>query len=240
MSITLITYNGQTVTPKSDAIFHDSVQRSGIFRGCGITYIGSNRLQVAAGYGIIKGRQFEIDQEELTASMPASGTLKGRVYIHMDLGAETPIEIRVVTAATLPALVTEEDCNYTNGIYDLELATFTASATDITELTDVSQQILPGGSSALRRIVLPSTGWSSSTVTIDGGVYHTQTVTVNEIYSESPIISIGAAGTLPTEVEEAAYAMINAATADVDNAQITFYAKEVPETQVIVIAKEVS
>ena len=240
MSIKLITYNGQTVTPKSDAIFHDSVQKSGIFRGCGITYIGANRLQIAAGYGIIKGRQFEIEQQELSVSMPASGTMKGRVYLHMDLGAEEPIQILTATGSTLPALVTDEDCNYTNGIYDMELCTFNASATTIESIVDTSTAIPSSGASGSQvEIELPASGWSSSTVTIDGTAYYYQIITCRHVYSETPIICIGAAGTLPTSEEQLNFAKISAAIADTSAHTLTFYAKSKPSGTVFVIAKEV-
>lgn len=91
-----------------------------------------------------------------------------------------------------------------------------------------------------RKITLPASGWSASTVAIDGMALYVQTVTVTAIYNEHPVISIDAAGTLPTEEEENAYALIKAAVASVDTNRITFYATERPTSTVYVLAKEVS
>lgn len=240
MSITLITYNGQTVSPQADAILHDSVQKNGIFRGCEVTYTGSNGLHVSAGFGIIKGRQFEVSDTDLGLSMPKSGTVRGRVYIHMDLGAEEPVKILTATAAVLPALVTDEDCNYTQGIYDMELATFTATVAAIESVVQTSKMIPSSGASGSQReITLAASGWSSETVTIDGTAYYKQTITCSRIYSETPIICIGAAGTLPTEEEQTDYARISAAIADTAANTLTFYAKTKPTGTVVIIAKEV-
>lgn len=240
MSITLITYNGQTVSPQADAILHDSVQKNGIFRGCEVTYTGNNGLHISAGFGIIKGRQFEVSDTNLSVSMPKSGSKRGRVYIHMDLGAEEPIKILTETASTLPALVTDEDCNYTNGIYDMELCTFTATATAIESVEQTSKTIPSSGASGSQReIELSASGWSSSTTTIDGTAYYTQTIACSRIYSETPIISIGAIGTLPTAEEQNNYAKISAAIADTTANTLTFYAKTKPTGTVILIVKEV-
>lgn len=91
-----------------------------------------------------------------------------------------------------------------------------------------------------RKITLPANGWSANTVAIDGMALYVQTVAVTAIYNEHPIISLGAAGTLPTQNEESAYALIKAAVANVDTNRITFYANSRPSTTIYVIAKEVS
>lgn len=91
-----------------------------------------------------------------------------------------------------------------------------------------------------RKITLPASGWSSTTVTIDGMALYKQTVTVNSIYMENPIISLGAAGTIPTYAEESIYALLKAAVADVSSNRITFYATSKPTGTIYVIAKGVA
>ena len=92
---------------------------------------------------------------------------------------------------------------------------------------------------AMRQITLAASAWGVTPVTINGTDYYTQTVQVTKIYTESPIISIGAAGTLPTSEEQLNFAKISAAIADTSLNTLTFYAKSRPSGQVVVIAKEV-
>ena len=91
-----------------------------------------------------------------------------------------------------------------------------------------------------RRITVPANGWSANTVVIDGMALYVQTITVTAIYNEHPIISLGAAGTIPTQEEEATFSLIRAAIANVETNKITFYASSRPTNTVYVIAKEVS
>lgn len=153
-NILLKTWTDQLNMPIHDAIVRDTLtQMSGVYKGCTVTYASGNVVHVAAGYGMIKGRLFELYETELQVSLPSSGTAKGRVYIHMDLGnADEPIQILTVTGSTLPALVCDEDCNFDNGIYEIELATFncsTVTITDIvftaTDITGVINKLVYGG-----------------------------------------------------------------------------------------------
>lgn len=90
-----------------------------------------------------------------------------------------------------------------------------------------------------RVITLSNSGWSSGTTTVDGMALYSQTATVTAIHNSHPVISLGAAGTVPTAAEEAAYALIKAAVANESTKKITFYATAVPTTTIRVIAKEV-
>ena len=129
----------------------------------------------------------------------------------------------------------------------------TTSVTDVTEYTvegyvfasaDINRtniviQEIENASLSVRKITLPASGWSSNTVTIDGMIFFVQTVTVTAIYNDTPIISLGAAGTLPTYAEESNFALIKAAVADVNTNRITFYATAKPSGTIYVLAKEV-
>jgi hypothetical protein len=62
--------------------------------------------------------------------------MPGRIYIKCDLAnTVTPIQILSVCASTLPALVQNPNFNEVNGIWEEELATYTASTTAISGLT---------------------------------------------------------------------------------------------------------
>jgi len=124
-------FDGAAVAPRDDAILYNAIiKKNGVFKGVEITHIGSNQLHITAGHGILKGRVWEQEEETIHCNLATSGTLKGRAYIHMDLtDMDTPIKIMTVAAASLPELIQDEDCNYTNGIYEMELCTY-----DVTDL----------------------------------------------------------------------------------------------------------
>ena len=121
-----------------------------------------------------------------------------------------------------------------------DLETRIANAfTDVSDEVDSKNADLTDAVFAIRQITLAASSWGVTPVTVNGTEYYTQTVQVTKIYSESPIISIGAAGTLPTSEEQINFAKISAAIADTTMNTLTFYAKSIPNGPVVVIAKEV-
>lgn len=135
--ITLKRFEGQSITPSDDAILYDNIIRhNGILRGCELTCLGGNMIRIGEGRGIIKGRDFIINEETILATLSASGTRQGRLLIHVDLmDVQEPIKFQtqIGTNDTLPQLVKNEDINYEAGIYQLELATYTASEIMLTD-----------------------------------------------------------------------------------------------------------
>ena len=81
MSIQLVTYANQTVTPMNDAIIYEkAVNQNGIFNGCNVT-VTSNEVHITGGYGLVCGREFVINSEAITVTLAPSGTLLGRLYV---------------------------------------------------------------------------------------------------------------------------------------------------------------
>lgn len=156
-NIVLKTYRGGSVTPLDDAIIQQTViATNGIFKGCNVTYARGNVLHVSQGFGMIKGRFFEVyDCEVGVVLNTGSGTLQGRLYIHMDMSnAGEPIRLLTETASVLTNLAGDEDVNYNNTSYDLELATFGVTRTGITDLKQTFEKITGasgGGAGALQR-----------------------------------------------------------------------------------------
>ena len=157
-NIVLKTYKGGSVTPLDDAIIQQTViATNGIFKGCNVTYARVNVLHVSQGFGMIKGRFFEVYDCEVGVILNSgSGTLQGRLYIHMDLSnADEPIQLLTETASVLTDLTGDEDVNYNNTSYDLELATFGVTRTGITNLVTTFEKITgasgSGGASSLQR-----------------------------------------------------------------------------------------
>ena len=127
-----------TVTPQDDAlIYQNAVSVNGIFGGATVTLTGANTLHVASGFGIICGRFFEINESDISVQLSSSGTLSGRLKIHLDLNnADNPIEIVTETGASLPALSGDSNININGGAFDMELCTFSANELTISSLVN--------------------------------------------------------------------------------------------------------
>lgn len=136
MSIELKQFDGSTITPKDDAIMYEILTGvSGIISGCDLTAMGGGVIKIGSGRGIIKGRQFVVQEESISVELAAEGDKLGRIYFHMDLSNDTaPIQMLYVTANELPELVQDENCNETNGIYEIELGTYKASMLAVSDL----------------------------------------------------------------------------------------------------------
>lgn len=146
-NIVLKTYKGGNVTPQDDAIIHDvAIAANGVFKGCEVSHARGNVLRVSQGFGMIKGRFFEVYESEVPVQLATAGqTLNGRIYIHMDLAnADEPIMLLAQTAKELPALDMDADVNYNNSSFDIQLAAFEVSSSEISNLTQTFTKILPG------------------------------------------------------------------------------------------------
>lgn len=124
--------NQGSVTPQNDALIYQcAIPTNGMFSGGAVTLSSANVLHVAAGFGIIGGRFFEILESDIAVQLSASGSLVGRLYVHLSLtNADEPIEIMSYTGASLPALSGDPTLNITNGDFDMELCQF-----EINEIT---------------------------------------------------------------------------------------------------------
>ena len=82
-SIVLKTFKGGNVTPLNDAIiFQTAIPGAGIFKGCEVTAARGNILHLSQGYGIIKGRFFEMYENEVSVQLAETGhTLNGQIYL---------------------------------------------------------------------------------------------------------------------------------------------------------------
>lgn len=142
MSIQLVTYANQTVTPTNDAIIYErAIDQNGIFNGCNVTVSG-NEVHITGGYGMVCGREFTIQSESIAVTLAPSGTLDGRLYVRLDLAdADAPIQLLTATGSTLPPLEQDSDVNYTNGTYEMELATFTVGVSALSDIVETFKVI---------------------------------------------------------------------------------------------------
>ena len=142
MSLNLVQWEGSTVTPKLDAIMYDDASY-GIIKGCSITHQGTNLLKIAAGYIKIAGRLIEVTEETISCQVSSSGTVSGQLWLRLDLGSITPVQFMSEAAAVLTPLTQEDDCNFTNGVYELQLATYNVDESVISNLDETAPVLEP-------------------------------------------------------------------------------------------------
>lgn len=135
MAAVLNMYNGGMMTSKDDAVVYEPMLAGhGIVNSGTITWTGSNQVHFDLLDGVIKGRKFTIPEQLYNVQLPESDGVHGRLYLRMDLSdSQEPLQIKSVCQTELPALEQDEDCNYNNGVYEIELATYTANKTTLTE-----------------------------------------------------------------------------------------------------------
>lgn len=150
VNINLVTFNGKTVTPKTDGIIQDAaIGQCGIFDGCTVTANG-NIINIQGGYGIIRGRFFELDDSSMSVTLPSASTHVGRLYLRLDLSnTSLPIQMLVTTATSrsgLPDLIQNDNANFESGIWDMELAIFDVTTTAIDNLEETYHTITDNAS----------------------------------------------------------------------------------------------
>ena len=130
MSVNIITYTGKTRTAQHDAMTYDAaIGQSGILYGCEITATG-NTLTVGGGFGIIKGRVFQIEEEAITVPLASSGSQSKCLVLTLDLSnSEHPLALAVQSGDY--TLTQDADANFDTGIYQIRMATFDVTSVEI-------------------------------------------------------------------------------------------------------------
>lgn len=191
MSINLVTYANQTVTPTNDAIIYEkAIDQNGIFHGCSVTVSG-NTVNITGGYGIVCGREFVIESESIPVTLAPSGTLDGRLYVRLDLAdADAPIQLLTATGGTLPPLEQDTDANYVNGAYEMELAIFTVGVSALSGVTE-TYEIITGSKGWTDYILTSSENTGSFTVSANAAGYKDVSITPPKAgYSPLAIVNL--------------------------------------------------
>lgn len=170
-NISLVTFAAKTVTPQDDALVYESALGSGgIIYGAEVTIKNANTLHVNAGHGVICGRKFTVYDADIPVALSSSGTLLGRLYIHLDLSnASDPIELLTETGQTLSPLEQDENVNIVNGIFDINIATFTVSTSTIGDLRNVYPKVSYANSGSLITITTEEESLIGEEVTVTDG-----------------------------------------------------------------------
>lgn len=153
MGINLVTFAAQTVTPQDDALIYEkALQMSGMIYGGTVTIKSANILHVAAGHGALCGRKFTIEATDVPVALTPSGSLLGRIYIHMDLSdTGQPITFMVETGNSLTPVIQQSDVNINNGVYEINLATFDVDTSTISNVVNVAPFIQVAADSELSK-----------------------------------------------------------------------------------------
>ena len=141
MGISLVTFNDKTVTPQDDALVYEvAAGKSGLIYGGVVTLSSANVLHITGGHGIIAGRKFTIEAADISVQLTSSGTLKGRLYVHLDLSNQAnPISLMIERAASLTPPVQTPNVNISNGVYEFNIAEFTIGTATLSNLKNVAQ-----------------------------------------------------------------------------------------------------
>ena len=144
-NIRLITFSAQTVKAVNDAnVYEAALGTGGVKYGCVVTAAASgNTIHITAGNGVLCGRAFEVFETDIPIQLSGSGTLQGRVYLHLDLSnVAEPIQIMTETGSSLTPPIQQEDVNVTNGIYEINLATFEVTTSAIKNVVNVAPKLV--------------------------------------------------------------------------------------------------
>lgn len=96
-------------------------------------------LHVASGHGALCGRKFTIEETDVPVVLASTGTLLGRIYIHMDLSdTDEPISLEIETGSALAPVIQQQDVNIIDGVYEINLATFDVDTATISNLENVA------------------------------------------------------------------------------------------------------
>lgn len=143
--IKLITFADSEVTATDDAyVYESAIGEGGVINGCEVTIKNASELHINGGNGVLCGRKFTVYDSDIPVTLSSSGTLLGRLYIHMDLSnASTPIQLMIETGGSLTPVQQDADVNATNGVYEINLSTFNVDTSTISDLVDVSPKVYP-------------------------------------------------------------------------------------------------
>lgn len=194
MSVRLAVYPSHQITAQDYALQAERSLSSGIFYGGVVTISDSTTLHITSGVGIAHGRIFDITSEDITVELSTGSTLHGRLYVHVDLAdADTPISLLTEVAASLSTLTQDEDMNESSGVWEMELATFDVSTTEISNLSYTAPGVSTLGSDNIAAVETGTTATQAYTA----GEY---VVVGGQLYIVTSAIAIGDTFTVGTNI----------------------------------------
>lgn len=150
---------GENISPSDDGSLYNQIFSDGLFEDCAISSLGSNQVSIGALYGIIQGREFTNSAETISVLLPASDTATGYIYIEYDFATET---VGSIGSALAPFTPTYQDINGSGTLAQMIIATYTASAVAVTDISATYELAKVYGDGLIVDITLSSGNWSNS------------------------------------------------------------------------------
>lgn len=147
-NIRLVTFSNEVVTPQNDGVIykHTVAQDGMLTNGFLATIKNDTTVHLTWGLGMIAGREFEVQEQDITIPLSGGSATQGRLYFHMDLSnSSTPIDILFDTETT--PLAYDENVNVTNGVCEVELCHFTVNGISISDIVQTFNTLPSGASS---------------------------------------------------------------------------------------------
>ena len=147
-NIRLVTFSNEVVTPQNDGvIYNHTVANDGMLtNGFLATIKNDTTVHLTWGLGMIAGREFEVQEQDITIPLSGGSATQGRLYFHMDLSnSSTPIDILFDTENT--PLAYDDNVNVTNGVCEVELCHFAVNGVSISDLVQTFNALPSGASS---------------------------------------------------------------------------------------------
>ena len=128
----VIRSTGTNVTASDDAYIISKLFEDGLFSIPNIT-ISGNKLHITSFRGVVAGRDFQVDEQDVNATMGAGrNTTQFKIYVDINLGNSD--KIRIITSQTTPSGANNTDILGSTHFY-LELGSYTATNISITNAT---------------------------------------------------------------------------------------------------------
>lgn len=233
-------YPGTMLKSQDFAILAEKITPtvSGVLYGCTPTIKSSSVVHLSAGWVILRGRIIRVEDGDISAILPTSGTSTKYLVVKVDLSnSDSPCTI------TLEDSVGSDSSNFNvvNGTAYLSLGRLTISSSAVAAIDSIPTAMPTSASGASTSFTISTSNWSSSTSTVNGTAYYTYTVTLKNVSDKHPEVLCGpTSGTLPTAAETKAFGYVNHITVDADNLTMKLYATTKPTSNFAIIVKGVS
>lgn len=160
-----IVFDNQTMTPKAFARALERCLSDGILQGCGITFSGAN-VTLGAGYLLVKGRVIQVASAATEATSPTYANGYGRLKLSLDLSQTSSatinhqalISVEFASSETGFDVLTQDDINGSGTLYEIALAVFRYTNSQITSLTQLVSNVAPRQSLTASRSVVTDAG----------------------------------------------------------------------------------
>lgn len=143
---------GQNVSPADDGRLYSKAFADGLFEDVAITSLGTNLVSIGSLYGIICGRDFTAEAQNINVVLPETeGTTEGVIYVEIDISSD---DVITIDSALKPFTPTYEDINMNGAVAQMVIAEYTATPVAVTDVTSVYPVATAGGIGSMATIEL--------------------------------------------------------------------------------------